>query len=139
MASQEEHDFVKYVDNLERKRTADQNEQLAARLREEWRTTTIAGALFAAVEKSGLAKHFRSLADAFEEGEDSTAFRTIDLTFKVGLITAIIAFVYVVGGIAQSIVGKELVIEKEIVLVEQVTERRKAEDASASSEKQKKS
>lgn len=36
MVSQEDQDFVKYVDNLERKRTADHNEQLAARLREEW-------------------------------------------------------------------------------------------------------
>lgn len=87
------------------------------------RQTTIAGSLFAAVEKSGLAKHLRALADTFEEGEGSTSFRTIDLLFKIGLITAFIASVYVVGGIAQSIVGKELVIEKEIVMVEEVTER----------------
>ena len=74
-----DHEFVGYVENLERKRT---NEQLAAKLREEWRETTVAGAFFVAVEKIGLAEHFKALADTFEEGK---AFRAIDLVLKIGV------------------------------------------------------
>lgn len=77
-----DHEFVGYVENLERKRT---NEQLAAKLREEWRETTVAGAFFVAVEKIGLAEHFKALADTFEEGKDSTSFRAIDLVLKIGV------------------------------------------------------
>lgn len=50
------------------------------------------------------------------------------------MIMAFVAFFYVLGAIAQSVLGKEIVIEKEIVIVEKVTERREVrEDAAAAS------
>ena len=114
-------DFVDYIDSLKRKEQLQKTEALAATLRQEWRDTTWAGALIASVEGLGIANFFQAIGESFEEGEDSTSFYLTGILYKIGVITASILSVYVLGWIVRQITGDEIIVEQEVVIVEEVT------------------
>ena len=116
-----EADFLDYIDTLQQKEERQNNEELAAKLRKEWRETTWAGAIIVAVEKIGASNFFAAIGNSFQEGEDATSFYVTKTLYKIGEIVACIIFVYMVGRILRMIMGDEIVIEQEVVIVEEVT------------------
>mmetsp|Transcript_20169 Transcript_20169/g.43816 ORF Transcript_20169/g.43816 Transcript_20169/m.43816 type:complete len:153 (-) Transcript_20169:121-579(-) len=139
MADDKEADFVDYLDSIKRKDWILANEARAAQLRKEWRETTWAGMLTAAVESIGAAPFFLAIGNSFEEGEDSNSFYLTSLLYKIGIITSSIISVYMVGWMMRMITGDEIVVEREVVIVEEVTRSQvKAEKRRAAREKRKK-
>lgn len=138
MADDPEADFVDYLDSIKRKERVENNEALAAKLRTEWRETTWAGMLIATVERIGAAPFFEAIGNSFEEGETSTSFYLTSLLYKIGLITASIIFVYMLGWIMRMITGEEIVLEQEVVIVEEVTRSQVEAEERAAREKLKK-
>lgn len=128
-------DFLNYVDSVKRKETLKENEALAAQLRQEWRETTWAGGLILLVEKAGLANFFLSIGESFEGGQDTTSFYLSSLIYRIGTIVASILFVYAMGRIFNAVVGEEIVINQEIVIVEEVTRAQVEEEERLAREK----
>lgn len=138
MVDEKEADFIDYVDNVKRKERAQENQARAAQLRREWRETTWAGMLIALVERVGAASFFEAIGNSFEAGEDSASFYVTRLIYKIGLISASIIFVYMLGWIMRMITGEEIVVEQEVVLVEEVTRSQVEAEERAAREKKKK-
>lgn len=132
MGAKEEANFFDYLDRAKRKEEANEREAQAARHKEEWRRTTWAGMLIATVERTGIAPFFLALGNSFEGGEDSGSFKLASLVYKVGFISICILFVYVLGALMRMVLGEEIVVEQEVVIVEEVTKSQlKAEQRKA--------
>lgn len=114
-------DLLDYIDGLKRKERASEREAFAAKQRQQWRETTYAGYLIHTVERIGAAPFFLAIARSFEGGEGSTSWFLTSLLYKIAMITACVAFVYLLGWIMRQITGDEIVIEKEVRIVEEVT------------------
>lgn len=138
MADDKEDDFIDYLDSIKRKERVENNEALAAKQRKKWRETTWAGMLVATVERIGAAPFFEAIGNSFEEGETSTSFYLTSLLYKIGLITSSIIFVYMIGWIMRMIMGEEIVVEQEVVIVEEVTRSQVEAEERAAREKLKK-
>mmetsp|Transcript_7216 Transcript_7216/g.15603 ORF Transcript_7216/g.15603 Transcript_7216/m.15603 type:complete len:140 (+) Transcript_7216:241-660(+) len=121
MADDEDADFIDYIDSIKRKEKVEKTEALAAKQRKIWRETTWAGMLIASVEKIGAAPFFGAIGNSFKEGESSTSFYLASLLYKIGIITSGILSVYIIGMVMKMVVGEEIVIEQEVVIVEEVT------------------
>ena len=119
--STENNEFLDYVDSVKRKEQEKEDWERTLQLKKEWRETTYAGMLFAFVERSGMAKFFEAIADSLEGGEDRASFYAIKIIYRVGIITSAIMFVFVVGYIFKMLLGDEIVIEQEVVIVEEIT------------------
>ena len=139
-SSNNDEDFLDYVDSAKRKERIAEREARAAQLRQEWRETTWAGGLINIIEKIGIAHFFLAIGDSFEDGEDSTSFYLTSLLYKIGIITAGIFFVYILGWIMRMITGDEIVMEQEVVIREEVTRAQvEAEERATVREKKSKS
>lgn len=120
--SDQEADFVDYVDSLQRSERIKAQEARGAEMREDWRRTTWAGALIATVERVGLAPFFESVGNSFEGGADvSTTYYATSLFARIASIAAGILGVYAIGRLMKMIMGDEIVVEQEIVIVEKIT------------------
>ena len=139
-SSNNDEDFLDYVDSAKRKERIAEREARAAQLRQEWRETTWAGGLINIIEKAGIANFFLAIGNSFEEGEDSTSFFLTSLLYKIGIITGGIFFVYILGWIMRMITGDEIVMEQEVVIREEVTRAQvEAEERATVREKKSKS
>jgi len=139
-SSNNDEDFLDYVDSAKRKERMAEREARAAQLRQEWRETTWAGGLINIIEKIGISNFFLAIGNSFEEGEDSTSFYLTSLLYKIGIITAGIFFVYILGWIMRMITGDEIVMEQEVVIREEVTRAQvEAEERATVREKKSKS
>ncbi|KAL7472619.1 hypothetical protein ACHAXS_014195 [Conticribra weissflogii] len=116
-----EADFLDYIESLTKKEQREKNEARAARLRQEWRESTWAGATIAFVERIGAADFFAAVGNSFQGGDDSSSYYATKIVYKVGTIVGYIFFVYLLGRLLKMITGEEIVIEQEIVIVEEVT------------------
>ena len=114
-------DFLDYIDALQKEERIQQHEALAAQLRKQWRETTWAGALIATIERIGADRFFYAVGSSFEGGQDTASFWLTGLLYKIGYIASAIFFVYVIGKVLKVVMGEEIVIEQEIVIVEEVT------------------
>ena len=139
-SSNNDEDFLDYVDSAKRKERMAEREARAAQLRKEWRETTWAGGLINIIEKAGIANFFLAIGNSFEDGEDSTSFYLTSLLYKIGIITGGIFFVYILGWIMRMITGDEIVMEQEVVIREEVTRAQvEAEERATVREKKSKS
>lgn len=138
MSDDKEADFFDYLGSVKRKERAEENEARAAQLRKEWRETTWAGMLIAAVERIGAAPFFVAIGTSFEKGEDSASFYLTSLLYKIGLISSSIIGVYLLGWIMRMITGEEILVEQEVVIVEEVTRSQVEAEERAAREKSKK-
>ena len=139
-SSNNDEDFLDYVDSAKRKERIAEREARAAQLRQEWRETTWAGGLINIIEKIGISNFFLAIGNSFEEGEDSTSFYLTSLLYKIGIITGGIFFVYILGWIMRMITGDEIVMEQEVVIREEVTRAQvEAEERATVREKKSKS
>jgi len=116
-----EADFLDYIETLTKKDKREKHAARAARLRQEWRETTWAGATIAFVERIGAADFFAAVGNSFHEGDDSSSYYATKIVYKIGTIMGYIFFVYLLGRLLKMITGEEIVIEQEIVVVEEVT------------------
>ena len=114
-------DFMDYVDSVKRKEMTEQRKAEAQRLRQEWRETTWAGSLINIVEKLHIASFFTAIGNSFEKGEDSTSFYITSLVYKIGIISASIIAVYLLGWFMRLLTGDEIILDEEVVIVEKVT------------------
>jgi len=114
-------EFLDYVDNVKRKEKEKENLEEVMRWKQEWRKTTYAGMLIALVERTGAADFFESIGNSLEGGDDRAAYYAVKIIYRVGMITASILFVFLLGKIMKMFIGEELVIEQEVVIVEEVT------------------
>ena len=114
-------EFLDYVDNVKRKEKEKDNLEEVMRWKQEWRKTTYAGMLIALVERTGAADFFESIGNSLEGGDDRAAYYAVKIIYRVGMITASILFVFLLGKIMKMFIGEELVIEQEVVIVEEVT------------------
>ena len=139
-SSNNDEDFLDYVDSAKRKERIAEREARAAQLRQEWRETTWAGGLINIIEKAGIANFFLAIGNSFENGEDSTSSYLTSLLYKMGIITGGIFFVYILGWIMRMITGDEIVMEQEVVIREEVTRAQvEAEERATVREKKSKS
>ena len=81
------------------------------------------------------APFFAAIGNSFESGEDSASFYITSLIYKIGMITSCILFVYLLGWFVQLITGKEIVVEQEVVIVEEVTRAQVEAEERAKSKK----
>ena len=122
MSSKESADeFLDYVDNVKRKEEEKDALEEVMRWKQEWRKTTYAGMLMALVERMGAADFFESIGNSLEGGEDRAAYYAVKIVYRIGMITASIMFVFLIGYLMKMFIGEELVIEQEVVIIEEVT------------------
>mmetsp|Transcript_24427 Transcript_24427/g.58948 ORF Transcript_24427/g.58948 Transcript_24427/m.58948 type:complete len:157 (+) Transcript_24427:55-525(+) len=138
MSDDVEADFFDYLGSVKRRERAEENETRAARQRKEWRETTWAGMLIATVERIGAAPFFAAIGNSFEKGEDSASFYLTSLLYKIGLISSSIISVYLLGWIMRMIMGEEILVEQEVVIVEEVTRSQVETEERAARDKSKK-
>ncbi len=121
MSSKESAEFLDYVDNVKRKEKEKEALEEVMRWKQEWRKTTYAGMLMALVERMGAADFFESIGNSLEGGEDRAAYYAVKIIYRIGMITASIMFVFLLGYLMKMFIGEELVIEQEVVIIEEVT------------------
>ena len=114
-------EFLDYVDNAKRKKEEKESLEEVMRWKQEWRKTTYAGMLIALVERMGAADFFESIGNSLEGGDDRAAYYAVKIIYRIGMITASIMFVFLLGYLMKMFIGEELVIEQEVVIVEEVT------------------
>ena len=114
-------EFLDYVDNVKLKEEEKESLEEVMRWKQEWRKTTYAGMLIALVERMGAADFFESIGNSLEGGEDRAAYYAVKIIYRIGMITASIMFVFLLGYLMKMFIGEELVIEQEVVIVEEVT------------------
>lgn len=114
-------EFLDYVDNVKRKEKEKEALEEVMRWKQEWRKTTYAGMLIALVERMGAADFFESIGNSLEGGDDRAAYYAVKIIYRIGMITASIMFVFLLGYLMKMFIGEELVIEQEVVIVEEVT------------------
>ena len=130
-------DFFDYVDSVKRKEMREQRKAEAQRLRQEWWETTWAGSLINIVEKLHIASFFTAIGNSFEKGEDSTSFYITSLVYKIGIISASIIAVYLIGWFTRLLTGDEIILDEEVVIVEKVTKSQVEAEERAKAKKNK--
>lgn len=119
MADHETNPFETYdADMNQAAQRAAQDEQMYA-AHEEWLKTTWQGRIVGWIQALGL--HFKPFFLAVSEAiQEEQSARILGHVLRVIIVLVGIVSLYVIANIIQSIIGKEIVIEEEVVIIEEV-------------------
>ena len=116
-----EHDFDGYMEQMaaeEAQQQADAEMYAAHRV---WRETTWQGKFVGLIR--GVGQHFRpfftAVAEALQE-EKGSGYRVLQHFIRVVIVIVSIVTLYVIANIIQKLIGKEIIIEQEVVIIEEV-------------------
>mmetsp|Transcript_46363 Transcript_46363/g.69034 ORF Transcript_46363/g.69034 Transcript_46363/m.69034 type:complete len:176 (-) Transcript_46363:175-702(-) len=116
-----ENDFAGYMEGLAEAEAAAQEEKEILNAHELWRNSTWAGWTVRQIQTVG--EHFRPffLAVGASMKEDKGfSKRLLSHFLRISIVLAAIVTIYILAHILQMFIGKEIVINQEIVIVEEI-------------------
>jgi acetyltransferase-like isoleucine patch superfamily enzyme len=107
-------DFLDYADKLQ--------EQTAYGSHSEWQQKSILGKFTLLLIKLGDTSFFRSISGALsdQDGGDSSEARLLSVFANLGSVILGVCVAYAIGRILQIFIGKEIVINQEVIIEEHV-------------------
>ena len=107
-------DFLDYADKLQ--------EQTAYGSHSEWQQKSILGKFTLLLIKLGDTSFFRSISGALsnQAGGDSSEARLLSVFANLGSVILGVCVAYAIGRILQIFIGKEIVINQEVIIEEHV-------------------
>jgi hypothetical protein len=134
MAKHDENPFEGYDEAINEAMARQQADEEMYAAHEEWKATTWQGKTVSLIQAIG--HHFRpfffSVSEALQEEKSTRILRII--VFFIILLVGIVAL-YVAAYLVQILIGKEIVIEQEIVIIEEVRQSEIDETVTAQNKK----
>mmetsp|Transcript_15033 Transcript_15033/g.22155 ORF Transcript_15033/g.22155 Transcript_15033/m.22155 type:complete len:150 (-) Transcript_15033:60-509(-) len=123
-------DFVDYFDSMVKRQAEEEELNFQMEQHEIWKTTTLTGRLVSLVQNFGKSPFITALVDSFRNQEGGTSWNMILLRNVARLMILAFGIVTILSlsKIWQAVVGKEIVYEQEIVIVEEVPRSKALED-----------
>lgn len=122
MAGDDHPDFKGYMEALANKATKAAVHASQTQSHEEWLETSWGGYVVKTLRRVGDNKFIHALAEAFtdqEHGESTNAVLLRTFARMAIVIMAIFSF-YVIGKLLEMLIGKEIVIEQDVIIIEEV-------------------
>ncbi len=108
----EHPDFLDYVDKIEQASTWDEHTK--------WQHTTILGRLTLALMKLGNNSFIHAIIDALQDDSKDSVQRYLPVFANLAVLVVGVIAAFAIGRILQIFLGKEIVINQEIIIEEQV-------------------
>lgn len=134
MAEHDENPFEGYNDAINEAMARQQADEEMYAAHEEWKATTWQGKTVSLIQAIG--HHFRPFFLAVSESlQEEKSTRILGHIVRIIIVLVGIVALYVAAHLIQTLIGKEIVIEQEIVIIEEVRQSKKDETVTVKNKK----
>jgi phage shock protein PspC (stress-responsive transcriptional regulator) len=114
-------DFEGYMEAMAAEEAHQQADEQMYASHQLWREKTWQGKIVGVIH--GIGQHFRPFIEAVAEAlqeEKGAGFRALQHFLRVVIVVVGIVSLYIIANLIQTMIGKEIVIEQEVVIIEKV-------------------
>uniref|UniRef100_A0A7S4HKH0 Uncharacterized protein n=1 Tax=Odontella aurita TaxID=265563 RepID=A0A7S4HKH0_9STRA len=140
MAGDDHPHFQGYMESLASKEAEDAEFGSQMKSHQEWLENSWGGYVVRTLQRVGDNRFIHALADAFKDQDGGNSVSSILLKSfaRISIVVVVIISIYAVGKLLQMITGKEILVEQDVVVIEEVRQsdlKKKKKSLSGSAEK----